>query len=142
MNDTKQTGLNARQERFCEEYLIDLCAKDAAMRAGYSPTTAGLTGHRLINHDNCKARIDELKAERRQETKVTANQIVQNLRRLAQKCEDVGKTGDAIRANELLGKHIGMFNQDAGKEGLKITLTREEPDKEPEILTLEQPDAG
>ncbi len=121
--------------------MVDLNATQAAIRAGYSPKTARIQACNLLTKPNIKQHVDGLKAERSQEKKVTAKQIVHNLRRLAQKCEDTGKTGDAIRANELLGKHIGMFNQDAGKEGLKITLTREEPDKEPETIRLNT-DAG
>ncbi len=40
--------LNARQERFCDEYLIDLNATQAAIRAGYSARTANEQGARLL----------------------------------------------------------------------------------------------
>ena len=36
--------MTSKQKRFVEEYLIDLCATQAAIRAGYSPETAGSIG--------------------------------------------------------------------------------------------------
>jgi phage terminase small subunit len=40
--------LSLKQKRFCEEYMIDLNATQAAMRAGYSPKTANEQGARLL----------------------------------------------------------------------------------------------
>lgn len=49
--------LTLRQERFCEEYLRDSNATQAAVRAGYSPSTARQQGHRLLTHVDIAARI-------------------------------------------------------------------------------------
>lgn len=42
--------LNAKQQRFVDEYLVDLNATQAAMRAGYSERTANEQGARLLAH--------------------------------------------------------------------------------------------
>lgn len=42
--------LTDRQKTFCEEYLIDLNATQAAIRAGYSPATANRIGSRLLTN--------------------------------------------------------------------------------------------
>ena len=51
--------MNARQKRFCDEYLIDCNAKQAAIRAGYSPKTAYSIGNENLNKPELKAYIDE-----------------------------------------------------------------------------------
>ena len=42
--------LTAKQQRFCDEYLIDLNATQAAIRAGYSPKTAAQAAARLLTN--------------------------------------------------------------------------------------------
>jgi phage terminase small subunit len=46
----RTANLGPRQERFVEEYLLDLNAKQAAIRAGYSPRTAEVQGSRLLRN--------------------------------------------------------------------------------------------
>lgn len=41
--------MTGKQERFCDEYMIDLNAKQAAIRAGYSPKTAEQIGNQLLH---------------------------------------------------------------------------------------------
>ena len=48
MQESKIVSLTDRQERFCEEYLLDLNATQAAIRAGYSRKTANQQGPRLL----------------------------------------------------------------------------------------------
>lgn len=51
--------MNTKQKRFCDEYLIDCNATQAAIRAGYSPKTAKQMGQRLLTFVDLKAYIDE-----------------------------------------------------------------------------------
>ena len=50
--------LNAKQQRFCDEYLIDLNATQAAIRSGYSEKTAYSQGQRMLKNVEVKAYID------------------------------------------------------------------------------------
>lgn len=52
--------MTPRQEKFCIEYLIDLNATQAAIRAGYSEKTAYSMGQRLLKNVEIKSRIKEL----------------------------------------------------------------------------------
>ena len=52
--------LNRRLSRFAQEYLIDLNATQAAIRAGYSPRTAYSAGQRLLNHVEVIAKVSRL----------------------------------------------------------------------------------
>ena len=56
--------LTAKQERFCEEYLIDLNATQAAIRAGYSVESAGSIGSENLTKPEIRARIDTAMADR------------------------------------------------------------------------------
>lgn len=56
-------ALTAKQKRFVEEYLIDLNATQAAIRAGYSPNTAYSIGNENLNKPEIRARIDKAMAE-------------------------------------------------------------------------------
>lgn len=57
--------ISAKQELFVDEYLIDLNATQAAIRAGYSPKTAEQQGSRLLSNVKVKGRVAEKMAERR-----------------------------------------------------------------------------
>lgn len=51
--------LNAKQKKFCEEYLTDLDPEQAAIRAGYSPKTASITAAKMMTNADIKAYIRE-----------------------------------------------------------------------------------
>ena len=71
--------LNAKQERFVEEYLIDLNATQAAIRAGYSESTAAVIGCENLIKPNIQKAIQEAKAERSDRTKINADWVLSRL---------------------------------------------------------------
>lgn len=75
--------MTERQNRFCEEYLIDLNATQAAIRAGYSPASAKEIASENLTKPNVRARIDEALAERSKRTGVTADRVIRELARVA-----------------------------------------------------------
>lgn len=138
--------MTQKQKRFIEEYLIDLNATQAAIRAGYSPDTAQQTGSENLSKPVIRAQIDRAIAERSKRTGVNAERVVQELAKIAfvnaaevidpktatvkedalpedtaaiqsVKVKTFGEDGlereikmaDKIKALELLGKHLGMF---------------------------------
>lgn len=72
-----------KQKRFCEEYLIDLNATQAAIRAGYSPDSAASIGSENMQKPDIRARIDRDMAERSKRTGVNADRIIRELARIA-----------------------------------------------------------
>lgn len=76
-------SLTPRQQCFVEEYLIDLNASQAAIRAGYSTDNANTEGSRLLANVNIRARIDVALAERSKRTGVNAEIVIQELARIA-----------------------------------------------------------
>ena len=64
---------NEKHERFCQEYLIDLNGKQAAIRTGYSEATAAAQASRLLTNVNIQERVAELQAERSKRTTIDAD---------------------------------------------------------------------
>lgn len=76
-------ALNDKQTRFVDEYLIDLNATQAAIRAGYSKRTAGSQAHDLLKNPEIEAAIAARQAERAVRTGITQDRVLQELALLA-----------------------------------------------------------
>lgn len=72
-------SLNVKQKRFVEEYLIDLNATQAAIRAGYSEKTAYSSGQRLLKHIDIQAAIQKRQSKRAFRTEVTQDRLINEL---------------------------------------------------------------
>ena len=75
--------MTKKQKRFVEEYLIDLNATQAAIRAGYSPDTAYSIGQENLKKPEIKMRIEKAMAERSRRTGVNADRVIQELAKIA-----------------------------------------------------------
>lgn len=75
--------LNDKQKRFCEEYLVDLNATQAAIRAGYSENTAKEQASRLLTNVNLQEYLTTLRLELQQDTGVTPKRVIQEYARIA-----------------------------------------------------------
>jgi len=73
------TELTPKQRRFVEEYLIDLNATQAAIRAGYSEKSAKVTASRLLANVSIAAVVAEAQDERSERTKITADGVLEEL---------------------------------------------------------------
>lgn len=142
--------MTEKQKRFIAEYMIDLNATRAAIRAGYSPKTANEQGARLLANVSIQTELQKAMAARSKRTGISQDRVVQELARIAfVNPKDVidTKTGevvenaspddlaciqsvkvktmdgdkgfseereiklnDKLRALEMLGKHLGMWN--------------------------------
>lgn len=122
--------LTAKQKRFCDEYLIDLNATQAAIRAGYSQKTARQIADENLSKPYIKAYIDERMAEKEKELIADQDEVLRYLtsvlRGESQSTEIVVEgTGDGcseartilkepsekdrLKAAELLGKRYGIY---------------------------------
>ena len=72
--------MTQKQERFCEEYLVDLNATQAAIRTGYSEQTAKEQGCQLLTKLNIQERIAGLQKERSERTQITVDRVVEELK--------------------------------------------------------------
>mgnify|MGYP000074296360 FL=1 len=115
-----------KQKRFCDEYLIDCNATQAAIRAGYSPKTAYSIGEENLKKPELKTYIDERLEQLRSEKIADAQEVLEYLTSVmrGEHTEQVLRldgdgvqvvdsvqtpTRDRLRAAELIGKRYGMF---------------------------------
>ncbi len=75
--------LTAKQAAFVREYLVDLNATQAAIRAGYSPKTAEQQGFQLLKKTSVAQAVAAAQQERAKRTEITADRVLQELARLA-----------------------------------------------------------
>lgn len=96
-------ALNVKQSRFVAEYLVDLNATQACIRAGYSAKTAGTNGPRLLANARIRKEIDAAVARRAERVEVKTDDVLRELLRLAR--SDVGQafaaTGDLLPVHEM-----------------------------------------
>ena len=112
--------LTAKEAAFVREYLIDLNATQAAIRAQYSAKTAGNIAEQVIKRPHVAAAIQKAMNERAERTGITADMVLQNIARIATKAEHAKDFGAALKGNELLGKHLKLFterHEHTGKDG-------------------------
>jgi phage terminase small subunit len=114
--------MTPKQEAFVREYLIDLNATQAYIRAGYkvSEEVARRNGHRLLTNADVASAIEEAQAKRAEESSISAKYVLDSIQRVAETAERENKFSDAIRGFELLGKHLGIFvekREITGKDG-------------------------
>lgn len=102
--------LTDKQKRFCEEYLVDRNATQAAIRAGYSADTAGACASRLLKNVNIQVELQRAIDAQSESTRVTADRVLQELEKIALADVKISETSK-MKAVELLGKHFNMFTE-------------------------------
>lgn len=107
-------ALTPKQERFVQEYLVDLNATAAAKRAGYSSKRASELGYQLLQKTTVQTAIQNAQLERQKRTKVTQDYVIGKLMEIADKDASDAQDSDLKYANklkalELLGKHLGAW---------------------------------
>lgn len=143
-------NLTPKQQRFVEEYLIDLNATQAAIRAGYSAKTAAVIGAENLIKPYIQKAIQEAQNKLTERTEITQDYVLTNIKKVIERCmqqEAVqardgspllveGPEGDlaclfefketgALKGLELLGKHLGMFKDKielTGKDGSSLGI--------------------
>jgi len=114
--------LTALQQRFAEEYVVDLNATAAAKRAGYKNAEIG---RQIIANHYVSESIQELIKKRADSVQITARQIIEDIIRRGKLAEEAGQFGPALKASELLAKHAGLFIERTESSGImKIIVER------------------
>lgn len=127
--------MTPKQKRFCDEYLIDCNATQAAIRAGYSEKTAYSIGNENMNKPEIRAYIDKRLEEMQSKKIASAEEVMQYLTSVMRgeskssvlsMCgngfqEVIEKAPDEkeqLKAAELIGKRYGLFTDKVGIEGV------------------------
>jgi phage terminase small subunit len=107
--------LTAKQRAFVTEYMKDRNGTQAALRAGYSEKAAGTVGCNLLKNPVVSKMIADMEEANQVEGLITVDKIVHRLNSIAE--NEAAKDSDKIRANELLGKYLGMFTEKVEMKG-------------------------
>lgn len=75
--------MNVKRQRFVDEFLIFRNATQAAIKAGYSPKSAAITGHRLLSDAKISVEIERRTRDQAERLGATAERVLQELARLA-----------------------------------------------------------
>ena len=126
--------MTPKQQRFVQEYLIDLNATQAATRAGYSKRTAGQQGERLLKNVEIAAAVQAAMDARSARTGITQDYVLTTIQATIERCSQVAPvldrkgapvhvetpsgdvvpaytfdSGAVLRGCELLGRHLALF---------------------------------
>ena len=117
-------ALTDKQKRFCEEYLIDLNATQAAIRAGYSPKTAEQTASRLLRNVKVQEYIAKRQKELSRSTHITQERVIKELALIA-----FSNNADYARVVEkkMQTEVDGMLVDVLGEDGKPIMFRTVEP---------------
>lgn len=102
--------LTPKQQRFVDEYLIDLNATQAAIRAGYSPKTAQQMGAENLSKPVIAEAIEAAQLERQKRTLVTQDDVIRGLLTEAEWQGEGSSHSARVSAWAHLGKHLNMFS--------------------------------
>lgn len=100
--------MTPKQAAFVQEYLIDLNATQAAIRAGYSEDTARAIGSENLSKPDIAQAIAEAKAKRAEECGIDAAWVLREAKRTYLACHDKDKLSEAVSALKLVGTHIDV----------------------------------
>jgi hypothetical protein len=106
-----QSELTPKQRRFVDEYLVDLNATQAAIRAGYSARTANEQGARLLANASLAAAVQSAQLARSERVRITQDDVLRGLHREATRMGDGSSHSARVAAWGLIGKHLGMFDR-------------------------------
>ena len=105
--------LTAKQSLFVKEYLIDLNATQAAIRAGYAERSAQQIGAENMLKPVVSSAIQEAMDKRDERVEMTQDDVLKKLEALRVKAEEANQLSVAARCLELIGKHLRMFVDDS-----------------------------
>ena len=108
--------LTAKQKAFVAEYLIDLCATQAAIRAGYSEKTARSQGQRMLTNVDIARAVATGQARRSERTEVTQDYVLTAIKDTIEQYRGGGEGSNpnaVLKGAELLGRHLAMFTDKA-----------------------------
>lgn len=132
----KERKLTPKEQRFVEEYLIDLNASDAYRRAGYTGKNANVIAPRMLAKAGIAAAIAEAKKTRSERTQITVDRVLREQSYLA--LSDIGDvldfSGDTLRLRTpsqipeharraIASVKVKRYVEGAGDDGLEVELT-------------------
>ena len=126
-------SLTEKQRRFCEEFLKDLNATQAVVRAGYDTKYPNRIAFQLMENPAIRIAIDAIRSERNKSTDVTKDFVLQAIMKTIRQAEADGNHNAVLRGLEMLAKHLGMFidrTEISGPDGKEIEIKQKKVKEE------------
>ncbi len=121
-HDNVQKRLAPMQQRFVEEYLVDLNATQAAIRAGYSAKTAESCGSRLLINVKVQAAIAVRRERLLKRTEWTQERVVRQLESIVE--SDIGNLFEALESGRLVIRSLNNIPAEARRAIASIKVRR------------------
>lgn len=116
--------LSEKQRRFVNEYLVDLNATQAAIRAKYSEKTAAFIGAENLKKPKIQKAIQEARDAREKASQYDANWIMAQIAKIAE--DETQAARDRLKALELMGKRYGIWEKRQDEDSsVKVTFEAE-----------------
>jgi len=112
--------LTDKQKNFCHEYLKDMNATQAYIRAGYEPKGADGNGTRLIGNDRVQEYLAELVKDKFDKANVTTEEIIKGIADIAR--NNLEETQHKLKAWDMLGRYMNIYEQEKLSEAPKIEI--------------------
>ena len=119
--------LKAKEERFCQEYIIDYKPTEAAIRAGYKETSARTQAWRMLKKEMISARVRELQEEyNKLHCFAEKSRFIGEAWKTYEKAKENDDGKIAVKCLELIGKTNGLFTDNVehkfGDSGIDIKI--------------------
>ena len=116
-----KSKLTPKQRKFCNEYMLDLNATQAAIRAGYSKRTAMEQGYQLLQKTSVQEYLSKLKQKVEDKYNITQDSLIREITSDQELARNLKQTATAMKGSELKGKLAGLLTDKVVVSG-KLTL--------------------
>lgn len=118
-------ALSPKHQRFVAEYLVDLNATQAAIRAGYSAKTARQQGARLLSNASISAALREANEKRQRKVELSAEYVLSNLMEVTERCMQRAPVmarvdGEMVQVVDEEGRHVWQFDSKGANTALGL----------------------
>lgn len=120
--------LTAREEAFCQNYVISNNGSDAARKAGYSELNANRIATRLLSNVHIQDRLTELRKPLQEKLEVNKEYVIGGFKKIADLFLAEGNEKQAMTANKALdnlAKHLGLYEKDNEQKKTEIVIKRQ-----------------
>lgn len=127
-----ENGLNDRQQKFVDAYLVSGNATDAYLKAGYDPKNANAiaaSAARLLRNAKVQAALEKARTARSERTKITADWVLERLKIESEREGEKASHSARVSALKAIGEHLGMFS-DADLLSRVVALEKQDDERD------------
>lgn len=132
--------LNDRQKKFCDEYLIDLNATQAAIRAGYTDKYANTNANKLLQNTTIAEYISKRQKDREKRTEITQDMVLREIANIAfSNAADYARVIEKRATLTIEGEQIPLYDADGNPlmyRDVELVLTDELTEEQKKAIAV------